>query len=88
MVRNEMGEAETHPIPYGARLKVVEGDVVEAGDELTEGSINPNDILKIKGMKGVQNYLLKEVQMVYRLQGVEISDKHIEVIIRQMLRKL
>ncbi|MEZ4358427.1 MAG: DNA-directed RNA polymerase subunit beta' [Eubacteriales bacterium] len=87
MVRNDVGEAETHTIPYGARLKVAEGDAIEAGDELTEGSINPNDILKIKGMKGVQNYLLKEVQMVYRLQGVEISDKHIEIIIRQMLRK-
>jgi DNA-directed RNA polymerase subunit beta' len=87
VVRNDNGEAETHPIPYGARLKVADGDTVEAGDELTEGSINPNDILKIKGIKGVQNYLTKEVQMVYRLQGVEISDKHIEIIIRQMLRK-
>ena len=87
IVRNDNGEAETHPIPYGARLKVADGDTVEAGDELTEGSINPNDILKIKGIKGVQNYLTKEVQMVYRLQGVEISDKHIEIIIRQMLKK-
>ncbi len=87
IVRNDNGEAETHPIPYGARLKVAEDDMVEAGDELTEGSINPNDILKIKGIKGVQNYLIKEVQMVYRLQGVEISDKHIEIIIRQMLKK-
>jgi DNA-directed RNA polymerase subunit beta' len=87
IVKNDNGEAETHPIPYGARLKVSDGDIVEAGDELTEGSINPNDILKIKGIKGVQNYLTKEVQIVYRLQGVEISDKHIEIIIRQMLRK-
>ncbi len=88
IVENEEGESETHMIPYGSKIKVKEGDVVEAGDELTEGSINPHDILKIKGIKGVQAYLLKEVQMVYRLQGVEISDKHIEVIIRQMLRKV
>ncbi len=86
-VTGEDGMAEVYTIPFGSRLKVKEGDVIEAGDELTEGSINPNDILKIKGAKGVQNYLLKEVQMVYRLQGVEISDKHIEVIIRQMLKK-
>ncbi|MBT3319261.1 MAG: DNA-directed RNA polymerase subunit beta' [Clostridia bacterium] len=79
--------AESYAIPYGSRIKVNEGDAIEAGDELTEGSINPNDILRIKGAKGVQAYLLKEVQMVYRLQGVEISDKHIEVIIRQMLKK-
>ena len=65
-----------------------DGSVVEAGDELTEGSVNPHDILKIKGVKGVQAYMLKEVQSVYRLQGVEISDKHLEVIIRQMLRKV
>ncbi len=86
-VTGEDGMAEVYTIPFGSRVKVKEGDVIEAGDELTEGSINPNDILKIKGAKGVQNYLLKEVQMVYRLQGVEISDKHIEVIIRQMLKK-
>ncbi len=86
-VTGEDGMAEVYTIPFGSRLKVKDGDVIEAGDELTEGSINPNDILKIKGAKGVQNYLLKEVQMVYRLQGVEISDKHIEVIIRQMLKK-
>ncbi len=79
--------AEAYTIPYGSRISVNEGDAIEAGDELTEGSINPNDILRIKGAKGVQAYLLKEVQMVYRLQGVEISDKHIEVIIRQMLKK-
>ena len=76
-----------YPIAYGSRIKVQEGQSIEAGDELTEGSINPADILKIKGIKGVQTYLLKEVQLVYRMQGVEISDKHLEVIIRQMLRK-
>ncbi len=86
-VTGEDGVAENYTIPFGSRLKVKDGDTIEAGDELTEGSINPNDILKIKGAKGVQAYLLKEVQMVYRLQGVEISDKHIEVIIRQMLKK-
>ncbi|MGE5496231.1 MAG: DNA-directed RNA polymerase subunit beta' [Burkholderiales bacterium] len=86
-VTGEDGVAEVYQIPFGSRLKVKDGDEIEAGDELTEGSINPNDILKIKGAKGVQAYLLKEVQMVYRLQGVEISDKHIEVIIRQMLKK-
>ncbi len=86
-VTGEDGVAEVYPIPFGSRLKVKDGDEIEAGDELTEGSTNPNDILKIKGAKGVQAYLLKEVQMVYRLQGVEISDKHIEVIIRQMLKK-
>ena len=86
-VTGEDGIAEVYPIPFGSRLKVKDGEIIEAGDELTEGSINPNDILKIKGAKGVQAYLLKEVQMVYRLQGVEISDKHIEVIIRSMLKK-
>ena len=88
VVTNEDGEAESYLIPFGSKLKVADGSVVEAGDELTEGSVNPHDILKIKGVKGVQAYLLKEVQSVYRLQGVEISDKHIEVIIRQMLRKV
>ena len=87
-VTNGDGESKTYLIPYGARLRVKQDQVVEAGDELTEGSINPHDILKIKGIKGVQSYLLKEVQMVYRLQGVEIADKHIEIIIRQMLRKV
>ena len=86
-VTGEDGMAEIYPIPFGSRVKVKDGESIEAGDELTEGSINPNDILKIKGAKGVQAYLLKEVQMVYRLQGVEISDKHIEVIIRSMLKK-
>ncbi len=88
VVTNEDGEAESYLIPFGSKLKVGDGDTVEAGDELTEGSVNPHDILKIKGVKGVQAYLLKEVQSVYRLQGVEISDKHIEIIIRQMLRKV
>ncbi|MEG1472918.1 MAG: DNA-directed RNA polymerase subunit beta' [Christensenella sp.] len=86
-VANDTGEARTYLIPYGSRVTVQDGQVVEAGDELTEGSINPNDILKIKGVKGVQEYLLKEVQMVYRLQGVEISDKHLEIIVRCMLKK-
>ncbi len=88
IISNEDGESETYLIPFGSKLKVRDGDMVEAGDELTEGSINPHDILKIKGVKGVQAYMLKEVQSVYRLQGVEISDKHIEIIIRQMLRKV
>ncbi|WP_066649191.1 DNA-directed RNA polymerase subunit beta' [Christensenella timonensis] len=86
-VSNDSGEAKTYLIPYGSRVTVEDGQEIEAGDELTEGSINPNDILKIKGVKGVQEYLLKEVQMVYRLQGVEISDKHLEIIVRQMLKK-
>ena len=87
IVTPEVGESAVYPIAYGSRIKVQDGQMIEAGDELTEGSINPADILKIKGIKGVQSYLLKEVQMVYRMQGVEISDKHLEVIIRQMLRK-
>ena len=88
IITNDEGETETYLIPFGSKMKVQEGDVVEAGDELTEGSVNPHDILKIRGVKGVQAYLLREVQSVYRLQGVEISDKHIEIIIRQMLRKV
>ena len=80
-------DAKVYSIPYGSRLKVQDGDVIEAGDPLTEGSINPADILRIKGVKGVQAYLLREVQKVYRMQGVEISDKHLEIIVRQMLRK-
>ncbi len=82
------GETGTYGIVYGARLKVRPGDIVEAGDELTDGSVNPHDILKIKGMRGVQNYLVKEVQRVYRMQGVDINDKHIEVIVRQMLSRV
>ncbi len=87
LVTPEVGDTKSYSIPYGSRPKVSEGDAIEAGGELTEGSINPSDILKIRGVKGVQSYLLKEVQMVYRLQGVEISDKHLEIIIRQMLKK-
>ncbi|MCR4841858.1 MAG: DNA-directed RNA polymerase subunit beta' [Eubacterium sp.] len=82
------GEEKKYEIPYSARLKVVDGQVIEAGDELTEGSVNPHDILRIKGIRAVQDYLLREVQRVYRLQGVEINDKHIEVIVRQMLKKV
>ncbi len=85
---NETGERFVYQVPYGARLKVKEGQRVSAGDELTEGSVNPHDMLKIKGLKGVQLYLVHEVQRVYRLQGVDINDKHIEVMIRQMLRKV
>ena len=88
VVNNETGEAKTYLIPYGSSIKVADGDVIEAGDELTEGSVNPHDILKIKGVPAVQSYLLQEVQKVYRLQGVDINDKHIEVIVRQMLRKV
>ncbi len=82
------GEIKTYQVPYGARLKVRDGMEVEAGDELTEGSINPHDLLKVRGIRGVQLYLLQEVQRVYRLQGVDINDKHIEVMIRQMLKKV
>jgi len=88
VVTNESGESHTYLIPYGSRLKVSDGDIIEAGDELTEGSVNPHDILKIKGLHAVQSYLIREVQKVYRLQGVDINDKHIEVIVRQMLRKV
>jgi DNA-directed RNA polymerase subunit beta' len=82
------GEIKTYQVPYGARLKVSDNEVIEAGQELTEGSINPHDLLKVKGIRGVQLYLLREVQSVYRLQGVDINDKHIEVMIRQMLKKV
>ena len=84
----ETGNSKTYLIPYGSRIKVTEGQVLEAGDELTEGSINPHDILKIKGVRAVQDYMIQEVQRVYRLQGVEINDKHVEVIVRQMLKKV
>ncbi|ACM59920.1 DNA-directed RNA polymerase subunit beta' [Caldicellulosiruptor bescii] len=87
-VRNDNGEERTYEIPYGARLKVNDGDYIQAGDELTEGSINPHDLLKIKGPRGVQSYLLAEVQKVYKMQGVDINDKHIEIIIRQMMKKV
>ena len=84
----ETGETKAYLIPYGSRIKVRDGQILEAGDELTEGSVNPHDILKIKGLRAAQDYLLREVQRVYRLQGVEINDKHIEVIVRQMLKKI
>ena len=88
IVTAEDGETKSYLIPYGSRIKVYDDDIVEAGDELTEGSVNPHDILKIKGLRGVQAYLLQEVQRVYRMQGVDINDKHIEVIVRQMMRKV
>lgn len=88
VVTSPDGEEEKYNIVYGSRLKVKPGDTVESGDELTEGSVNPHDILKVKGVQGVQNYLVKEVQRVYRLQGVDIDDKHIEVIVKQMLSKI
>ena len=84
----ETGNSKTYLIPYGSRIKVTEGQVIEAGDELTEGSVNPHDILKIKGVRAVQDYMIQEVQRVYRLQGVEINDKHVEVIVRQMVKKI
>ena len=84
----ESGESKTYLIPYGSRIKIMDGQTLEAGDELTEGSVNPHDILRIKGVRAVQDYMLREVQRVYRLQGVEISDKHIEVLVRQMLKKI
>ncbi len=85
---NETGDSKTYLIPYGSRVKVMDGQMLEAGDELTEGSVNPHDILRIKGVRAVQDYMIREVQRVYRLQGVEINDKHIEVIVRQMLKKI
>ena len=87
-VTSEDGESKTYLIPYGSRIKVQDGQVLEAGDELTEGSVNPHDILKIKGIRAVQDYMLREVQRVYRLQGVDINDKHIEMIVHQMLKKV
>jgi len=88
VTNTETGESKAYLIPYGSRIKVQDGQVLEAGDELTEGSVNPHDILKIKGVRAVQDYMIREVQRVYRLQGVEINDKHIEVIVRQMLKKI
>ncbi len=85
---HESGDSKTYLIPFDSRIKIQDGSYVEAGDALTEGSINPHDILKIKGVRAVQDYLLQEVQRVYRLQGVEINDKHIEMIVRQMLKKI
>ncbi len=84
----ETGNSKTYLIPYGSRIKVQDEQVIEAGDELTEGSVNPHDILKIKGVRAVQDYMIREVQRVYRLQGVEINDKHVEMIVRQMLKKI
>ena len=84
----ETGESKAYLIPYGSKIKILDGAVLEAGDELTEGSINPHDLLKIKGLRAVQDYMIREVQRVYRLQGVEINDKHVEVIVRQMLKKI
>ena len=88
VVTNDEGDSRAYLIPYGSRIKVKEEDVIAAGDELTEGSINPHDLLEIKGVRAVQDYMLREVQKVYRMQGVEINDKHIEVIVRQMLKKV
>lgn len=88
VTNNETMESKAYLIPYGSRIKVMDNDIIEAGDELTEGSVNPHDILKIKGVRAVQDYMIREVQRVYRLQGVEINDKHIEVIVRQMLKKI
>ncbi|MBE5975711.1 MAG: DNA-directed RNA polymerase subunit beta' [Paenibacillaceae bacterium] len=88
ITENETGNSKTYLIPYGSRIKVQDGQVLEAGDELTEGSVNPHDILKIKGVRAVQDYMIQEVQRVYRLQGVEINDKHVEMIVRQMLKKI
>ena len=88
VTNEETGETKAYLIPYGSRIKVTDGAQLEAGDELTEGSVNPHDILKIKGLRAVQDYMLQEVQRVYRLQGVDINDKHIEVIVRQMLKKV
>ena len=88
VTNDETGESKAYLIPYGSRIKIQDGQELEAGDELTEGSVNPHDILKIKGLRAVQDYMIQEVQRVYRLQGVDINDKHIEVIVRQMLKKI
>ena len=88
VTNNETGESKAYLIPYGSRIKIQDGAELEAGDELTEGSVNPHDILRIKGLRAVQDYMIQEVQRVYRLQGVDINDKHIEVIVRQMLKKV
>nr|MBQ8252085.1 DNA-directed RNA polymerase subunit beta' [Lachnospiraceae bacterium] len=88
ITNEETGESKAYLIPYGSRIKIMDGVKLEAGDELTEGSVNPHDLLKIKGIRAVQDYMIREVQRVYRLQGVDIADKHIEVIVRQMLKKI
>jgi DNA-directed RNA polymerase subunit beta' len=87
-VVSDSGEEKVYQIPYGSRINVFDGQRIEAGDALTEGSMNPHDILRIKGEDGVKSYLLSEVQKVYRLQGVDINDKHLEIIVKQMLRKI
>ena len=88
ITNDETGESKSYLIPYGSRIAIMDGDIMEPGDELTEGSVNPHDLLKIKGIRSVQDYMIREVQRVYRLQGVDIADKHIEVIVRQMLKKV
>ncbi|KXG74790.1 DNA-directed RNA polymerase subunit beta' [Thermotalea metallivorans] len=88
VVTADDGDSRTYSIPYGSRIKVKDGQRIEAGDEITEGSVNPHDILRIKGVSGAQQYLVREVQRVYRMQGVDINDKHIEVIVRQMISKV
>ncbi|WP_029451422.1 DNA-directed RNA polymerase subunit beta' [Clostridium algidicarnis] len=88
IIVTESGEEITYEIPFGSRMKVSNGDSIEAGDEITEGSVNPHDVMRIKGLEGVREYLLSEVQKVYRLQGVDINDKHLEVVVRQMTRKV
>ncbi len=88
VTNEETKESKSYLIPYGSRIKITDGQIIEAGDELTEGSVNPHDLLRIKGIRAVQDYMLREVQRVYRLQGVDINDKHIEVIVRQMLKKI
>ena len=88
VITEPSGEAHEYSVPFGARLEVRDGDRVEPGDKLTEGSLNPHDILRIGGSVAVQQYIVREVQDVYRSQGVEINDKHIEVVVRQMMRKV
>ncbi|MDO4743028.1 MAG: DNA-directed RNA polymerase subunit beta', partial [bacterium] len=88
VTNNETADERKYNIPFGYRVTVLDGDVIKAGDMITEGAICPSDILNVKGPDGVQNYIIKEIQSVYRLQGVDINDKHIEVIVRQMMRKL
>ncbi|MBQ9633319.1 MAG: DNA-directed RNA polymerase subunit beta', partial [Lachnospiraceae bacterium] len=88
VVTNPEGEAKTYLIPYGSHVKIEDGQYLEAGDAITEGSVNPHDIIRIKGIRAVQDYILREVQRVYRLQGVDINDKHIEIIVRQMMKRV
>ncbi len=88
IITAEDGTEESYPVPFGYKLRVEDDDHINAGDPITEGSINPHDVLLVKGEEAVQNYIIAEVQKVYRLQGVDINDKHIEVIVRQMMRKV